>query len=75
MCPVRCSWRGVQLYTVGPSTRTLGELVTLLRAFDIAVVADIRTIPRSRHNPQFNGDALGLGCPRFTRWRRREQWP
>jgi hypothetical protein len=34
------------------------ELVALLRAFDISVLADIRTIPRSRHNPQFNGDAL-----------------
>lgn len=46
------------IYTVGHSTRTLDELVALLRAFDISVLADIRTIPRSRHNPQFNGDAL-----------------
>lgn len=46
------------IYTVGHSTRTLDELVALLKAFDISVLADIRTIPRSRHNPQFNGDAL-----------------
>ncbi|WAS95804.1 DUF488 family protein [Nannocystis punicea] len=51
-------WRGVRIYTIGHSTRTFDELVALLRAFDVAVVADIRTIPRSRHNPQFNGDAL-----------------
>ncbi len=52
------SWRGVRILTVGHSTRTLDELVGLLRAFGVSVVADIRTIPRSRHNPQFNGDAL-----------------
>jgi uncharacterized protein (DUF488 family) len=51
-------WRGVELYTIGHSTRTLDELVAILRAFDISVLADIRTVPRSRHNPQFNGDAL-----------------
>jgi hypothetical protein len=48
------SWRGVHVYTIGHSTRTLDELVALLRAFDVRVLADIRTIPRSRHNPQFN---------------------
>ncbi|MFY4731261.1 DUF488 family protein [Nitrospira sp. BLG_2] len=52
------NWRGIRIFTVGHSTRTLDELVTLLRAFDVSVLADIRTIPRSRHNPQFNGDAL-----------------
>ena len=52
-------WRGVRLYTIGHSTRTLDELVALLRASGVTTVADIRTIPRSRHNPQFNRDALG----------------
>ncbi|MEO7113508.1 MAG: DUF488 family protein [Polyangiaceae bacterium] len=52
------SWRGARVYTVGHSTRTLAELVALLRAFDVTVLVDIRTIPRSRHNPQFNGDEL-----------------
>lgn len=46
------------IYTIGHSTRTLDELVELLRAFDVAVLADVRTIPRSRRNPQFNRDAL-----------------
>ncbi|MCY1070549.1 DUF488 family protein [Nannocystis sp. RBIL2] len=51
-------WKGVPIYTIGHSTRTFDELVALLRSFDVAVVADIRTIPRSRHNPQFEGDVL-----------------
>jgi hypothetical protein len=51
-------WRGVRLYTIGHSTRTLDALVALLRASGVTLVADIRTIPRSRHNPQFNADAL-----------------
>src|SRR6185369_14836698 len=52
------TWRGLHLYTIGHSTRTVDELVALLRAFQIRVVADIRTIPRSRHNPQFEGPSL-----------------
>ena len=52
------NWSGVRIYTVGHSTRALDELVVLLRVFDVSVLADIRTMPRSRHNPQFNGDAL-----------------
>lgn len=56
----RGTWRGAHIHTVGHSTRTLDELVQLLRAFHITVLVDIRTIPRSRHNPQFNGDVLRL---------------
>lgn len=47
------------LYTVGHSTRSLDDFVDLLRAYGIGRLADVRTIPRSRHNPQFNGDTLG----------------
>jgi uncharacterized protein (DUF488 family) len=54
----RQRWRGARVYTVGHSTRSTDELVELLRSFDVAVVADIRTVPRSRHNPQFEGPAL-----------------
>jgi 3-methyladenine DNA glycosylase/8-oxoguanine DNA glycosylase len=54
----RTSWKGTCVYTIGHSTRTLDELVALLRTADIRVLADIRTIPRSRRNPQFNGDSL-----------------
>jgi 3-methyladenine DNA glycosylase/8-oxoguanine DNA glycosylase len=63
------SWRGTQIYTIGHSTRTLDELVALLRAIDISVLADIRTIPRSRRNPQFNGDSLRTALrPRSLRY-------
>jgi uncharacterized protein (DUF488 family) len=58
------NWRGVRIYTVGHSTRTLDELVALLRAFGVTLLADIRTIPRSRHNPQFNSDTLGAALRR-----------
>jgi uncharacterized protein (DUF488 family) len=47
-------------YTVGHSTRSLDEFVMLLRSFGIQRVVDVRTIPRSRHNPQFNGETLAV---------------
>ena len=46
------------IYTIGHSTHTLAEFVEMLQAFRIGVVVDVRTIPRSRHNPQFNKDEL-----------------
>ena len=44
--------------TIGHSTRTLEELIRLLQAHGVARLVDVRTIPRSRHNPQFNADTL-----------------
>ncbi len=52
------SWTGARILTVGHSTRPLEELVALLLAFEVGVLADVRTIPRSRRNPQFNTEAL-----------------
>lgn len=49
----------IVIYTVGHSTRSLDDFVEMLRHYGIARLVDVRTIPRSRHNPQFNGDALG----------------
>ena len=46
------------LYTVGHSTRSADEFVALLAAHGVTALADVRTVRRSRHNPQFNGDAL-----------------
>jgi uncharacterized protein (DUF488 family) len=46
------------IYTVGHSTRSLDELTSVLRAWHIGTLVDIRTIPRSRTNPQFNADTL-----------------
>lgn len=48
----------LEVFTIGHSTRMLDEFVQLLRAFSIRRVVDVRTIPRSRHNPQFNRDVL-----------------
>ena len=44
--------------TIGHSTRPIDIFVDLLRSNDIVRVLDVRTVPRSRHNPQFNLDAL-----------------
>lgn len=46
------------IFTIGHSTRTLEEFVGLLQTYGVRLVADVRTIPRSRHNPQFNQDSL-----------------
>lgn len=59
------SWNGVRIWTVGHSTRSLEELVELLASFEVRVLADIRTVPRSRKNPQFNTDALPLSLAPF----------
>lgn len=42
------------IYTIGHSTRTFSEFIKILKAYDIKRVVDIRTVPRSRFNPQFN---------------------
>jgi uncharacterized protein (DUF488 family) len=45
-------------YTIGHSTRPLDEFVALLRDCEVRLVADVRTVPRSRTNPQYNRDTL-----------------
>ena len=49
---------GSPFYTVGHSTRSVAELAGLLREAGADLVVDVRTVPRSRTNPQFNADAL-----------------
>jgi len=44
--------------TVGHSTRTLAEFIALLAAHSVTRLVDVRTVPRSRHNPQFNRDTF-----------------
>lgn len=44
--------------TIFHSTRTIEDFISLLRKYDVQKVVDIRTIPRSRHNPQFNREEL-----------------
>jgi len=44
--------------TIGHSTRTLAEFIRLLQAHGVSRVVDVRAMPRSRHNPQFNKESL-----------------
>ena len=45
-------------FTIGHSTRPLAELTGLLKESAINTLVDVRSIPRSRTNPQFNQDTL-----------------
>jgi uncharacterized protein (DUF488 family) len=51
-------------FTIGHSNRSFEEFVELLVSAEIGLVADIRKIPRSRANPQFNQDTLGESLAR-----------
>ena len=53
------------LYTVGHSTRTLEELVAVLRSHGVAAVADVRRFAGSRRLPQFNAEHLAAELPRL----------
>jgi uncharacterized protein (DUF488 family) len=44
--------------TIGHSTRTLETFIQLLHTYEVKQVVDVRTVPRSRHNPQFNRETL-----------------
>jgi uncharacterized protein (DUF488 family) len=46
------------VFTIGHSTRTIEEFIEMLRAHGVRRVVDVRSIPRSRHNPQFNRESL-----------------
>jgi uncharacterized protein (DUF488 family) len=46
------------VFTVGHSTRALDDFIALLTAHGVQRLVDVRTVPRSRHNPQFNRDTL-----------------
>lgn len=46
------------MLTVGHSNRPLGEFCNILKAHGVRLLVDVRTVPRSRHNPQFNQDVL-----------------
>ncbi len=46
------------ILTIGHSTRAIDDFLDILHAHSITQLVDIRTIPRSRHNPQFNRESL-----------------
>jgi uncharacterized protein (DUF488 family) len=56
--PVEQSQAVPPIFTIGHSTRTIAEFVALLRQVAVDLLVDVRSIPRSRTNPQFNADAL-----------------
>lgn len=47
-----------KVLTLGHSTRTIEAFLELLSAHQVTQLLDVRTVPRSRHNPQFGSDAL-----------------
>jgi len=52
-------------YTIGHGTRPLAEFVELLQSVDVSLLIDVRTVPRSRTNPQYNRDALPAALAAF----------
>ena len=48
------------IYTIGHSTRSLVEFLSLLRAHGITRLGDVRTVPKSRRHPHFAGEALAM---------------
>jgi len=48
----------VAVFTVGHSTRTIREFIAMLKAYNVTLIVDVRSVPRSRHNPQFNKETL-----------------
>jgi uncharacterized protein (DUF488 family) len=56
--PQEMHWQNRTVFTVGHSTLPIERFIALMKVYGIERVADIRTIPRSRHNPQFNGASL-----------------
>jgi uncharacterized protein (DUF488 family) len=56
--PEMLDWPQGAIFTVGHSTLPLERFIGLLQTYGIERLADIRSIPRSRRNPQFNADTL-----------------
>jgi uncharacterized protein (DUF488 family) len=48
----------VRIFTIGHSTRPIAEFIAMLKGHAVERLVDVRTIPRSRHNPQYERDAL-----------------
>jgi len=57
--PQETQWPIGAVFTVGHSTLPIERFAAMLHAYGIECLADIRTVPRSRHNPQFNSEELG----------------
>ena len=56
--PQEAYWPAGAIFTLGHSILPIESFMAVLRAYGIERLVDIRTMPRSRHNPQFNATAL-----------------
>jgi uncharacterized protein (DUF488 family) len=54
-----------QFFTIGHSTRSIGDFIALLNAHNIKLIVDVRAVPRSRTNPQFNSRELAEALSKF----------
>ncbi len=54
----------IKIFAVRRSTHLLGQFIEVLQSYQIQIVPDIRTVPRSRTNPQFNQETLARELPR-----------
>ena len=69
-----------RIFTIGHSNRPLEDFLSLLQGHGVTLLVDVRTVPRSRHNPQFNASAIEeslrsagveyLAAPGLGGWRR-----
>lgn len=48
----------MEIYTIGHSNRSIEVFLDTLKAYGITQLVDIRTVPKSRHNPQFNDESI-----------------
>ena len=56
--PQDSAWPAGTVFTIGHSTLPIERFLAILAAYGIEQLADVRTVPRSRRNPQFSADAL-----------------
>jgi uncharacterized protein (DUF488 family) len=54
----------LRIYTIGHSTRSIAEFIEMLQAHAVKRLVDVRTVPRSRHNPQYNREQLSAALER-----------
>jgi uncharacterized protein (DUF488 family) len=52
-------------YTIGHGTRPLAEFIELLQSVEVRLLVDVRSVPRSRTNPQYNRDVLPASLAPF----------
>lgn len=57
-CRWSCPTSDETIFTIGHSTRTIPEFVEILKRAGVDLLVDVRTVPRSRTNPQYNFDVL-----------------